>query len=64
MLQTDRLIHRLLALLLIKMSEKPHAAKGIHYYKYHVKYSLLLTFFIGGEFSNTMLKGCWQNFSL
>lgn len=45
MLQTDKMIRRLLPLFLIKMSEKPHADEGINYDKYHVKYSLLLTFF-------------------
>lgn len=45
MLQTDKIIHRLLPLFLIKMSEKPHADEGINYDKCHVRYSLSLTFF-------------------
>lgn len=50
---------------LIKMSKRPRADEGVNYCKYHVKYSPLLTFFFfGGEFSKTMLKGCWQNFNL
>lgn len=39
------------------MSETPNAGERINYYKYYVRYSIILIFFLGGGFSNIMLKG-------